>query len=154
MRKIVIYSTKGGTGVIETEAKTWGEIESQVREIVGDLDNLIATENKNKTTLEHSDAVLPEEDFKIFLRPSKTKSGISTVNMSFKDLRKFVESQGQPCKAFLNLVAKDFGKNWTQLTTKELQYFLGEYKLTEEIEEDTDLESLKNEFDELEKGFC
>lgn len=154
MRKIVIYSTKGGTGVIETEAKTWGEIESQVREIVGSLDNLIATENKNKTTLEHRDAILPEEDFKIFLRPSKTKSGISTINMSFKDLRKFVESQGQPCKAFLNLVAKDFGKNWTQLTTKELQYFLGEYKLTEEIEEDTDLESLKNEFDELEKGFC
>lgn len=154
MRKIVIYSTKGGTGVIETEAKTWGEIEPQVREIVGSLDNLIATENKNKTTLEHRDAVLPEEDFKIFLRPSKTKSGISTINMSFKDLRKFVESQGQPCKAFLNSVAKDFGKNWTQLTTKELQYFLGEYRLTEEIEEDTDLESLKNEFDELEKGFC
>ena len=153
MRKIVIYSTKGGTGVIETEAKTWGEIESQVEQIVGSLDNLVATENKNKTTLAHRDAILPEEDFKIFLRPSKTKSGISTVDMSFKDLRKFIESQGQPCKTFLNLAAKDFGKNWTQLTTQELQYFLGEYKLTEEIEEDVDLEALKNEFDKMEEGF-
>ena len=86
MRKIIVYSTKGKSGSFESDAKTWGEIQSNVKGIVGDLDNLIATENVNKTNLGHQDSVLPEGDFKIFLRPSKTKSGATNFNsMSFKE---------------------------------------------------------------------
>ena len=128
MRKIIVYSTKGKSGSFESNAKTWGEIQSDVRRIVGDLDNLIATENVNKTNLGHQDSVLPEGDFKIFLRPSKTKSGATNFNsMSFKELRTFIAEQGQPCKDYLNDEAKKSGRNWTQLSTEEIQKYLSSY---------------------------
>ena len=128
MRKIIVYSTKGKSGSFESDAKTWGEIQSNVKGIVGDLDNLIATENVNKTNLGHQDSVLPEGDFKIFLRPSKTKSGATNFNsMSFKELRTFIAGQGQPCKDYLNVEAKKSGRNWTQLSTEEMKTLLSSY---------------------------
>ena len=128
MRKIIVYSTKGKSGSFESDAKTWGGIQSDVKRIVGDLDNLIATENVNKTNLGHQDSVLPEGDFKIFLRPSKTKSGATNFNsMSFKELRTFIAGQGQPCKDYLNVEAKKSGRNWTQLSTEEMKTLLSSY---------------------------
>ena len=128
MRKIIVYSTKGKSGSFESDAKTWGEIQNDVRRIVGDLDNLIATENVNKTNLGHQDSVLPEGDFKIFLRPSKTKSGATNFNsMSFKELRTFIAEKGQPCKDYLNVEAKKSGRNWTQLSTEEMKTLLSSY---------------------------
>ena len=171
MRKIIVYSTKGKSGSFESDAKTWGEIQSNVKGIVGDLDNLIATENVNKTNLGHQDSVLPEGDFKIFLRPSKTKSGATNFNsMSFKELRTFIAGQGQPCKDYLNVEAKKSGRNWTQLSTEEMKILLSSYssgkssssrsssskpsakatKVSEEVSE----ESLRREFNSLKKGFC
>ena len=128
MRKIIVYSTKGKSGSFESDAKTWGEIQSDVIRIVGGLDNLIATENVNKTNLGHQDSVLPEGDFKIFLRPSKTKSGTTNFSsMSFKELRVFIAEKGQPCKDYLNVEAKKSGRNWTQLSTEEMKTLLSSY---------------------------
>ena len=113
MRKIIVYSTKGKSGSFDSNAKTWGEIQSNVKGIVGDLDNLIATENVNKTNLGHQDSILPEGDFKIFLRPSKTKSGATNFSsMSFKELRVFIAEKGQPCKDYLNAEAKNLDKSY------------------------------------------
>ena len=128
MRKIIVYSTKGKSGSFESDAKTWGEVQSDVRRIVGDLDNLIATESVNKTNLGHQDSVLPEGDFKIFLRPSKTKSGATNFSsMSFKELRTFIAEKGQPCKDYLNVEAKKSGRNWTQLSAEEMKTLLSSY---------------------------
>ena len=128
MRKIIVYSTKGKSGSFESDAKTWGEVQSDVRRIVGDLDNLIATESVNKTNLGHQDSVLPEGDFKIFLRPSKTKSGATDFSsMSFRELRAFIADKGQACKDYLNAEAKKSGRNWTQLSTEEIQKYLSSY---------------------------
>ena len=128
MRKIIVYSTKGKSGSFESDAKTWGEIQSNVKGIVGDLDNLIATENVNKTNLGHQDSVLPEGDFKIFLRPSKTKSGATDFSsMSFRECRAFIADKGQPCKDYLNVEAKKSGRNWTQLSTEEMKTLLSSY---------------------------
>ena len=130
MRKIIVYSTKGKSGSFESDAKTWGEIQSDVIKIVGSLDNLIATENVNKTNLGHQDSVLPEGDFKIFLRPSKTKSGATNFSsMSFKELRTFIAGQGQACKDYLNVEAKKSGRNWTQLSTEEMKTLLSSYSI-------------------------
>lgn len=130
MRKIIVYSTKGKSGSFESDAKTWGEVQSDVIKIVGGLDNLIATESVNKTNLGHQDSVLPEGDFKIFLRPSKTKSGATNFNsMSFKELRVFIAGQGQPCKDYLNVEAKKSGRNWTQLSTEEMKTLLSSYSI-------------------------
>ena len=183
MRKIIVYSTKGKSGSFESDAKTWGEIQSNVREIVGDLDNLIATENVNKTNLGHQDSILPEGDFKIFLRPSKTKSGaINFSSMSFKVLRVFIAEEGQPCKDYLNVEAKKSGRNWTQLSTEEMKILLSSYygsksssssssktspkkevKPAKETEpsakaikasKEVSKENLEREFNNLKKGFC
>ena len=176
MRKIIVYSTKGKSGSFESDAKTWGGVQSDVRRIVGDLDNLIATENVNKTNLGHQDSILPEGDFKIFLRPSKTKSGATNFSsMSFKELRVFIAEKGQPCKDYLNAEAKKSDRNWTQLSTEELQKYLSSYsggssssssssktsakatktsaKATKAAEEVSE-EDLEREFNNLKKGFC
>ena len=183
MRKIIVYSTKGKSGSFESDAKTWGEIQSDVKRIVGSLDNLIATENVNKTNLGHQDSVLPEGDFKIFLRPSKTKSGATDFSsMSFRELRAFIADKGQACKDYLNAEAKKSGRNWTQLSTEEIQKYLSSYygsksssssssktspkkevkpaketkpsaKATKAAEEVSE-EDLKKEFNEIKKGFC
>ena len=176
MRKIIVYSTKGKSGSFESDAKTWGEVQNDVRNIVGDLDNLIATENVNKTNLGHQDSVLPEGDFKIFLRPSKTKSGATDFSsMSFRECRAFIADKGQACKDYLNAEAKKSDRNWTQLSTEELQKYLSSYsggssssssssktsakatktsaKATKAAEEVSE-EDLEREFNEIEKGFC
>lgn len=169
MRKIIVYSTKGKSGSFESDAKTWGGIQSDVKKIVGDLDNLIATENVNKTNLGHQDSVLPEGDFKIFLRPSKTKSGATDFSsMSFRECRAFIADKGQACKDYLNAEAKKSDRNWTQLSTEELQTYLSSYsggksssssssktsaKATKAAEEVSE-EDLKKEFNEIKKGFC
>ena len=171
MRKIIVYSTKGKSGSFESDAKTWGEVQNDVKRIVGSLDNLIATESVNKTNLGHQDSVLPEGDFKIFLRPSKTKSGATNFNsMSFKELRTFIAGQGQPCKDYLNVEAKKSGRNWTQLSTEEMKTLLSSYysgkssssksssskasakatKASKEVSE----KDLEKEFAELKRGFC
>lgn len=183
MRKIIVYSTKGKSGSFESDAKTWGEIQSNVKGIVGSLDNLIATENVNKTNLGHQDSVLPEGDFKIFLRPSKTKSGATDFSsMSFRELRAFIADKGQACKDYLNDEAKKSGRNWTQLSTEEIQKYLSSYygsksssssssktspkkevkpaketkpsaKATKASEEVSE-KDLEREFNEIKKGFC
>lgn len=183
MRKIIVYSTKGKSGSFESDAKTWGEIQSDVKKIVGDLDNLIATENVNKTNLGHQDSVLPEGDFKIFLRPSKTKSGATDFSsMSFRELRAFIADKGQACKDYLNAEAKKSGRNWTQLSTEEIQKYLSSYygsssssnsssktspkkevKPAKETKpsakaikasEEVSEKDLEKEFNEMKKGFC
>ena len=183
MRKIIVYSTKGKSGSFESDAKTWGEVQSDVIRIVGDLDNLIATESVNKTNLGHQDSILPEGDFKIFLRPSKTKSGATDFSsMSFKELRVFIAEKGQACKDYLNVEAKKSGRNWTQLSTEEMKTLLSSYygsksssssssktspkkevKPAKETKpsakaikasEEVSEKDLEKEFAELKRGFC
>ena len=124
-RKVTVVSTKTNKIMnYETEATTWGEL---VETIQGDFDlsNLKANENINKTTLEHIDAKLPEGPFRVFLRPTKTKSGNTDFsNMGFKDMRENFVKTGKEIQSFL---LSKFGKNWTQLKTTELRDGLAEY---------------------------
>lgn len=141
-RVITMFSTKGGKNKVETEATTWGELKPLVEEKY-DLSNLQATENKNKTTLTHPDAVLPEGDFVLFLRPIKTKSGADMNDLGFRELRALVNNDS--VKEYLNGVVP--GKNWTQLTTDELRAGLNSYFVTapEEVQEEVHEEAKKDE---------
>lgn len=112
-RTITVFTSKGGKQKIETEVKTWGELKPLVEEYY-DLDNLSPTENVNKTTLNHKDAVLPEGNFVLFLRPIKTKSGGSFDNMSFKDLRANLTDSDK------TVLEEETGKNWTRVTKQDL----------------------------------
>jgi hypothetical protein len=124
-RIVTLFSTKGGKQKVETDATTWGELKPLVEEHY-DLSNLQPTENVNKTTLTHQDAVLPEGEFVLFLRPVKTKSGIDGVeNLGFRDLRALVTTDD--IKSHLNNQVS--GKNWTQLGTDDLRAGLASYEL-------------------------
>lgn len=118
MRTVTIIATKGGQiKKYQTDATTWGDLRMLIQEDYS-MENLKATENINKTTLEHIDSVLPEGDFRVFLRPSKTKSGGIYDGRNFKEMRSAIADEGDKAKKFLS--AFRAGKNWTQLTTADL----------------------------------
>lgn len=126
-RKITIVSTKNNqVKNYESDVATWGELNSLINNDF-DLSNLKATENISKTTLEHVDAVLPTGDFRVFLRPVKTKSGQDFSEMKFGELRATFKDD-DAVKKFLT--GKGNGRNWTQLKTDELRTFLTEYHST------------------------
>ena len=120
-RVITLFSTKGGKKKIESAATTWGELQTEVSGAGYDLNNLQATENVNKTTLMHPEAVLPEGNFVLFLRPVKTKSGFDAENASYKELKEEVKSN-EDLKTFLNSFAQENGKSaWVYLTSALLR---------------------------------
>lgn len=121
MRKITIYSTKYGGKVIETAVTTWGDLKKIISNSY-DLSGLVATESKNKTTLESSEAILPEGDFILFLRPKNNKEGNGLSQKSFKELRQMVKDDSK-LKDFLVETAG----NWTQLSTENLRKAIDKY---------------------------
>lgn len=125
-RKVTVVSTKNNkVKFYETAATTWGELNAEINNDF-DLSNLKATENVNKATLEHVNAVLPEGEFRVFLRPVKTKSGHDFDNMKFGELRATFKDD-EEVKKFLTGKVSASGRNWTQLKTDELRDFLKEY---------------------------
>lgn len=115
-RKIRIFTSKGAKETIETSATTWGDLKPQVEEHY-DLSNLQPTESVNKATLVHKDAVLPEGDFVLFLRPVRTKSGVDYDSRSFTELRALLDND---TKAEFE---DAYDKNWTRASHAELVEF-------------------------------
>lgn len=60
---------------INTSATTWGELKPQI-EGVYNLKDLKVILKQTKATLDIPGAVLPEDDFTIYLMVSKVKSGL------------------------------------------------------------------------------
>ena len=116
MREITIYATRGGqTEKINTAATTWGELQPLVREKGFDLSSLMAAENINKTDLVNDLAVLPEGNFRLFLRPKQTKSGADRKEL-FEIIKNFVNQHPEKKASFIIE-----GKNMTQLPTSILE---------------------------------
>lgn len=87
-RVITLYATKGAKKIkLETEALTWGELKSLIKNEGYDLDNLHATENINKTDLVNDLAVLPTGDFTVFMRPKQVKSGNRGTGLSYREIK-------------------------------------------------------------------
>ena len=140
-RKITVYGTKGENNVsIETDVKSWGELRTLFEDEGVVFDGLLVTENVGKTTLQHTDAILPEGNFVVFARPEKTKSGVDTTNLGFKELRAIIKADSEAAKVHLEGIFP--GINWTRLGTDQLKEGLasfGENNTTdatvEEVEE-------------------
>lgn len=149
-RIVTVFTSKGKKQKIETEATTWGELKPQVQEHY-DLSNLQPTENVNKTTLTHQDAVLPTGNFVLFLRPVKTKSGIDGVEgLGFRDLRKLVTSD--EIKEHLNNQVD--GKNWTQLGTDDLRAGLSSFNASDAPVVEETVEEVVEEVAETQEESC
>lgn len=121
-RIVTVFSTQGANKQkfeIGEEVTSWGQLST----IVGsqyDLNKLIATESVTKHDLVSSEAILPQSDFKLFLRPKKTKSGLEVSNATFAELRAIVK-ENRDNDAFMEHLHSGMGKNYTQFTTDELR---------------------------------
>lgn len=153
-RKVTVVSTSGfGYKVIETGAKTWGELRSILSEDIRDIDRLTAVESIRKSTLDLETAELPMENFTLFLRPANTKAG-NLDEMGFAEMRTLVSSLlvdpkfEKDINTFANLLSKN---NWTTLGTMELRSFLKSRiaEFHEEVEQDFPEPSDPEEDEEL-----
>ena len=123
-REVTIYATRGGQmKKITTAVKTWGELQPLVRREGFDLSSLLAAENINKTDLVNDLAVLPEGNFRLFLRPKQTKSGAAPDRKECFAIIKahLVDHPGDKSKFVID------GKNMTQLSTPVVQDLVAKY---------------------------
>lgn len=84
-RTITTVSTRGEKVKIAFTGNTWAELKrlltSGGEDIEGrrfspfNLNNMKCVESLNRTTLEHPNAIVPNQDFNLFLMPLKNKSG-------------------------------------------------------------------------------
>ena len=116
-REVTIYATRGGQmKKITTAVKTWGDLQPLVRREGFDLGSLLAAENINKTDLVNDLAVLPEGNFRLFLRPKQTKSGAPDRKECFAIIKAHLANHpGDKSKFVID------GKNMTQLSTPVVQ---------------------------------
>lgn len=122
-REVTIYATRGGQmKKITTAVRTWGELQPLVRREGFDLSALLAAENINKTDLVNDLAVLPEGNFRLFLRPKQTKSGAPDRKECFAIIKAHIEKNpGDKPKFIID------GKNMTQLSTPVVQDLVAKY---------------------------
>lgn len=80
-RKIKIYTTNGMPGTIETNVSTLGELKPILRQREVNYDGMKLLVGETKNELSQDEAVLPEGDFKLYLMPAKTKSGVDFDEM-------------------------------------------------------------------------
>jgi hypothetical protein len=122
-REVTIYATRGGQmKKITTAVKTWGELQPLVRREGFELSSLLAAENINKTDLVNDLAVLPEGNFRLFLRPKQTKSGAPDRKECFAIIKEHIANNpGDKAKFTID------GKNMTQLSTPVVQDLVAKY---------------------------
>jgi len=74
--KVTIITTSGSKSTVNTSARTWGELQSDLSRAGIESNGMKALIKESKLTLDVADAQLPGEDFTLFLFPGKVKSGI------------------------------------------------------------------------------
>ena len=80
-RKIKIYTTAGIPGTIETNVSTLGELKPLLRQREVNYDDMKLLVGETKNELSVDEATLPTGDFKLYLMPAKTKSGVDLDEM-------------------------------------------------------------------------
>ena len=80
-RKIKIYTTNGMPGTIETNVSTLGELKPILRQREVNYDGMKLLVGETRNELSVDEATLPEGDFKLYLMPAKTKSGVDFDEM-------------------------------------------------------------------------
>ena len=82
-RKIKIYTTAGIPGTIETNVSTLGELKPLLRQREINYDGMKMLVGETKNELSVDEATLPTGDFKLYLMPAKTKSGVDFDDMEY-----------------------------------------------------------------------
>ena len=77
MINVLVFSTQSSdrpTVQISGGAK-WSELKNAIQAAGISTSNMKAMVRASRTTLEHNDAIIPNEDFTLMLTPGKVKSG-------------------------------------------------------------------------------
>lgn len=122
-----VYSPQIGEKKVETSAKTWGELQNDLSSAGINISGMKSVIGETQLTLESGKAVLPEEDFTLFLMQKKTKSGSDDIaSMGYRDLRSKIQTivaeDGDHAKDHFN---KD--RNYTTKSTADLRSLLSSY---------------------------
>lgn len=106
-RKIKIYTTNGMPGTIETNVSTLGELKPILRQREVNYDGMKLLVGETKNELSQDEAILPEGDFKLYLMPVKTKSGIDSeeVEENITNIYGIVENIEEKLDKVLNLLS-------------------------------------------------
>jgi len=75
VRRIKIITTNGISGTIETNVSNLGELKPLLRQRDINYDGMKLLIGETKNELSEDVALLPENDFKLYMVPAKTKSG-------------------------------------------------------------------------------
>lgn len=145
MRTIKVFSTATGLTILQSEAKTWSELKSELLTKDIDVSNMRATENRTNTNLVLDEAQLPENDFVLMLSPEKTKSGGYTDTRT--EIQNIIKEYGEEAKSHFNV-----GKNYTLKTYSELMNLLDAWY--EKMDDSNDEEDNDDEFNEVEFNNC
>ena len=148
MREIRVFSTKVKKK-LQSDVSTWGELKRILS--VNDISyaGMNAALSGSKVSLQHNDAILPTENFVLYLMPTKVKSGINIDAFSYMDLRvaiqEIIESAGDTAKNFFNS-----SKNYTRKTTEELRQLLKDWNTQVPVKSSKNLE-IESIIDKLQK---
>ena len=134
-RKIKIYTTAGMPGTIETNVSTLGELKPLLRQREINYDGMKMLVGETKNELSVDEAVLPTEDFKLYLMPAKTKSGVDFDEMedSINRIAADVERIEDKLDKVLNLLKRGVNIDFVASTTSQTNFISPEDQ--REIEE-------------------
>ena len=126
-RKIKIYTTAGMPGTIETNVSTLGELKPLLRQREINYNGMKMLVGETKNELSVDEAVLPTEDFKLYLMPAKTKSGVDfdemedSVNRIAADVEK-IEDKLDKVLSLLNLLKNGVNTGFVASTTSQTSF--------------------------------
>ena len=149
-RKIKIYTTAGMPGTIETNVTTLGQLKPLLsqREINYSGMKMLVGETKNELSVD--EATLPEGDFKLYLMPAKTKSGVDFDEMedtlySVSSVIERLERKIDALTAKVNAVSS--GAVMSDSTDSEPEISMEDQREIEELKRLASGETSKNEWD-------
>ena len=123
-RKIKIYTTAGMPGTIETNVSTLRELKPLLRQREINYDGMKMLVGETKNELSVDEAVLPTEDFKLYLMPAKTKSGVDFDEMedSINRIAADVERIEDKLDKVLSLLKNEVNTGFVASTTSQTSF--------------------------------
>lgn len=132
-RNITVVSTGSSKAkAIESSALNWSALQTELSKNGVTHSGMKAVIGKSKVNLENPDAILPDDDFTLFLFPTRTKSGATytaaqIAAMPYSEIRgaikAAIESDPTGAKSHFNV-----DKNYTIKSTDDLKALLTSYK--------------------------
>lgn len=147
MRTVKVLTTSGIVEELRTSAQNWGQLKQELTTSLGNRKVLLGS---TKTELSVDEAVLPAEDFRLYLVESKVKSGALNKE-ELKNYLNLVDVTAKVLKKATELIINDLtesssenkGEKDLELTLKSLFERFSEKRIKENPEDLAAIEEIK-----------